>query len=297
MRRAGNAKGNAIELYLAAGYVTGKFISRSTEWLFDESTVSSLGRQCHYDSTTRSYALSSRSDSSEAESRRRASPKNSVNSPIFLDQGGCPFESDVATTITAQLSHALGDLGDLKVVQETAQKYFASIHLWYPTISEDSFYERLPNTFSQPSAAYSLLILGMGLITTIPILDEPLPPLYTIVKSLIAVAEASNIHSIEVVQTRLLVSLFEVGHGLETAAFISLASTARAAAAIGLNETIYPQCKDTDTVLSVLSDSEEGMRVWWGIVMLDRCVLYDLVFIHSIDVVTNQQQKLFPRTR
>lgn len=84
--------------------------------------------------------------------------------------------------------------------------------------------------------------------------------LYTLLKISIARLEAADINSIEVVQARLLVTSFEVGHGLN-AAYISIAALARAAAAIGLNETVNapssPVC-------------EEGLRVWWGIVMLDR---------------------------
>jgi hypothetical protein len=51
------------------------------------------------------------------------------------------------------------------------------------------------------------------------------------------------------------------------AAFISIAATVRAAVAIGLHETIKAPCADVSADCSKL---EEGLRVWWGIVMLDR---------------------------
>lgn len=103
----------------------------------------------------------------------------------------------------------------------------------------------------------------MALVNTIPAKDDKpdtLPPLYILLKTSIGIVEAANINTLEVVQARLLVSLFEVGHAMP-AAFISLAATARAAVLIGLNRTIH----DAST-----SQRDEGLRVWWGIVMLDR---------------------------
>lgn len=145
-----------------------------------------------------------------------------------------------------------------------AATYFGTIHLWFPIISETLYYERLPNTFVRPCVGHSLLSLSMALINTIPPeKDKPdtLSPLYVLLKSSIAIVEAANINSLEVVQARLLVSLFEVGHGI-SAAFISLAATVRAAVSLGINQTIYHT--------SSLKPEEDGLRVWWAIVMLDR---------------------------
>jgi len=107
------------------------------------------------------------------------------------------------------------------------------------------------------------------LITTIPPETESwesFRPLYMLVKSSIAVVEAANVHSLEIVQARLLVALFEIGHGIEPAAYISIASTARAAAAFGLNQE--PDSHPDEWV--AYRRHEERSRVWWGIVMLDR---------------------------
>jgi hypothetical protein len=185
-------------------------------------------------------------------------------------------ESGIDTAITAQLISMLGDSGDLKKLRGIAAKYFRTIHLWYPIVSEDSFYNQLPKTFVSLRADFSLLILSLALITSIPSDYRTLPPLYTIVKSLIAITEAANIHTLEVVQARLLVSLFEVGHGLDTAAYISLGATVRAAVCLGLNETVL---NEEEPPTSILSSSEQGARVWWAIVMLDRYVNSFITFL------------------
>jgi hypothetical protein len=160
-------------------------------------------------------------------------------------------------------------IGDVSAIRNAATKYYKSIHVWFPILSELSYYERLPNVFAKPCAEYSLLSLSMMLIITTPPAKETLDSftsLYILVKSSIAIVEAANINSLEVVQARLLVSLFEFGHGMP-AAFISIAATVRAAVAIGLNQTIKFPCTDVSANCARL---EEGLRVWWGIVMLDR---------------------------
>jgi hypothetical protein len=129
--------------------------------------------------------------------------------------------------ITEKLKHSTGDIS---AVRNAAKKYFSSIHIWFPILSELSYYERLASVFEKPCAEYSLLSLSMMLITTKPPVKENLDSftsLYILVKSSIAIV----------------------------------------AVAIGLNQTIKRPCTD---VSADCSKREEGLRVWWGIVMLDR---------------------------
>ena len=91
-------------------------------------------------------------------------------------------------------------------------------------------------------------------------MSESLSSLYTLVKSTIAIVEASNVNTLEVIQARLFVCLFESGHAIP-AAYISLGAIARAAATIGINKT----ADDSRSSFSV-----ESVRLWWGIIMLDR---------------------------
>lgn len=88
----------------------------------------------------------------------------------------------------------------------------------------------------------------MALITSMPSSNEIPLSLYTTVKTSIAILKATNIHSLALVQSRLLVSLFEVGHGFDTTAYISIGATARAAAAIGLNQLAQNQEQDNCSV-------------------------------------------------
>lgn len=147
-------------------------------------------------------------------------------------------------------------MGDTDELRDMAGRYFNSIHHWLPVISETLFYERLPSLFDSPEAGNSLLAMCVALITSIPLpsgFSRDTEDLYAACKTGIALTESHGRNSMETVQARLLVTLFEYGHGLEVA-YISLGALARAAAALGMNET----------------KEEEGRRVWWGVVMLDR---------------------------
>ncbi len=179
----------------------------------------------------------------------------------------CNFDS----LITDQLSKSVGNLHQ---VRHVVTKYFNTIHLWMPVIWESRFLDKLSVVFFEPQADLSLLILSMAIITDIPVGVNVLSSassLYTLVKSSLAVVEAANIHLLEVLQSRLLLSLFEVGNGIDPAAYITLGATARAAAAMGAN--LNPKWQYSTTQVP-LQRSDEALCVWWGIVILDRYIFH-----------------------
>ena len=250
----------------AALSVIGELPERSTLPL-DTKTIR-IGRRCQYE--PRVKLSNPRVESTVVKATPLSLPTVrpvSVSAPKFSQK---LLLSGVNNTITEHLVCAVGDLSS---VRNVAVRYFRSIHLWFPIVSEIPYHERISKIYENPSAEYSLLSLSMALITAPPPEKETsdrFTTLYMLVKSAIAMAEAANLHSLEIVQSRLLVSLFEFGHTIEPAAFISLAATARAAVAIGLNKEINKPCSDN---LVPCSKKEEGNRVWWGIVMLDRYTL------------------------
>ncbi|RDW79488.1 hypothetical protein BP6252_04126 [Coleophoma cylindrospora] len=214
----------------------------------------SLRRTCEYDALDSPQASVTPPPSEDAVDADRGK-ENDASSPLLF--GCCPITDGWDKSITSQLSRLVGDVPQ---VRDNAVKYFASIHLWYPVLTECSYYESLPGTFVNPRAEYSLLNLSMALIVT-HLSDPKATDLYRAAKTSIALTEAADVHSLEVVQARLLVTLFEVGNGLENAGYISIAATARAAACISINQRGGRNSHD-----SLLCE-----RVWWGIVLLDRC--------------------------
>jgi hypothetical protein len=89
--------------------------------------------------------------------------------------------------------------------------------------------------------------------------------LYITVKSVISLLESTNFLSLELVQCRLLVAFYEIGHGISPAASISIAAGARTARALGLNKQWVRPEFGGHTI-----DAEEERRVWWAVFNLDR---------------------------
>ncbi|RDW91880.1 hypothetical protein BP5796_01274 [Coleophoma crateriformis] len=214
-----------------------------------------LRRTCEYDALDSPQASVTPPPSEHAVDADRGKEKDASTSPLLF---GCsPITDGWDKSITSQLSRLVGDVPQLR---DNAVKYFASIHIWFPILTECSYYESLSGAFVNPRSEYSLLNMSMALIVT-HLSDPKATDLYRAAKTSIALTEAADVHSLEVVQARLLVTLFEVGNGLENAGYISIAATARAAACISIN-----QRGGRDGHESLLCE-----RLWWGIVLLDRC--------------------------
>lgn len=75
--------------------------------------------------------------------------------------------------------------------------------------------------------------------------------------------------SILVLQAGVLVALYELGHGIYPAAFLSIGACARYAHALGINVSRTVPTRRVLTLVEV----EERRRVWWAIVILDRFVV------------------------
>ncbi|PLB46055.1 putative fungal-specific transcription factor [Aspergillus steynii IBT 23096] len=185
--------------------------------------------------------------------------------PGFLRHGQVEFER-AASPVPAHIMHLLGDMDEM---HDTAARFFKHIHRWMPFISKKRFYElHLQPAFStQPSVV--LLLLSLKLITTIlPARSGPRSALYHAVKYFYLEVEGSSGISILVPQAGILIALYELGHGIYPAAFLSIGACARYAHAlgVGVNRTVY-----TTKVLTLV-EAEERRRLWWAIVILDRFV-------------------------
>lgn len=98
-------------------------------------------------------------------------------------------------------------------------------------------------------------------------------PTYICLKSWLSCVEGLGSNSLEIVQARVLVTLFEVAHGFYPAAYISIGATVRAAEALD----VHP---GTDTSPFYSSDDDtkktEATLTWSGILILDRFALYSM---------------------
>lgn len=141
-----------------------------------------------------------------------------------------------------------------------------------PVIAGKKYLDDLSKLAVQPSAELALLAIGVHLIIQQPNDSNSKymrTSLYAMVKSLFALVEASGISSLRTVQSRLLITIYELGHGFVNAAFASLSHCAASAQAM----EIHKLCNaDGQLHASQSLNVEESRRVWWGIAILDRCV-------------------------
>lgn len=137
-----------------------------------------------------------------------------------------------------------------------------------PFISKKRFYDLhlQPSFRSRPDVV--LLLLALKLITTFPPAGShsPRTALYNSTKHFYLVVEQS--FSILVLQAGVLVALYELGHGIYPAAFLSIGACARYAHVLGISVSHTVPTRRVLTLVEV----EERRRVWWAIVILDRFV-------------------------
>ncbi|KAF4621941.1 hypothetical protein G7Y89_g14405 [Cudoniella acicularis] len=130
--------------------------------------------------------------------------------------------------------------------------------------------------WDEASLELSLLYLSIVLLTTSPPSspeDDSSPSefksLYFCIKSWISLIEGFGVNTLEILQARILVTLFEVTHGFYPAAHISIGSVVRAADTLAT----YPAAKRSLSYYpSDKAEQEEDILTWCGITTLDRCV-------------------------
>lgn len=187
---------------------------------------------------------------------------------LFLDpeilQHGPVEIPRAAILVPAHILQIIGDIADIRVV---ASQFFETIHTWIPFISKKRFYDHHLSTSFHSRVDLVLLCLCMKLMTEMPPDPprSPKTPVYYAAKHFHLEVETSGLFSTQVLQAGILLALYELGHAIYPAAFLSVGACARFAYALGIN------CKTVQTskVLTLI-EGEERRRVWWAIVVLDR---------------------------
>jgi hypothetical protein len=178
--------------------------------------------------------------------------------------------TDIAVTIA---NKAFAFVGSECSVRDHIARYFNTIHTWLPVISQDRYYRRYSSISSGHNPGFGILTLSIILISTIPQTSETgaglqpsLVHLYLSIKGYIGVLEGMGINSLDLLQARLLVTVFEVGHGYLQTGNISIGAVTRAATANGPGVT---QGTDVSECTEEMANEEWG-QVWCGILVLDR---------------------------
>jgi hypothetical protein len=173
----------------------------------------------------------------------------------------------VGNIIREQASKLFGSMAEIEAV---ATRYFTSVHQWIPMLSRRRFHKRLPVVWGQTRHDFILLLCCMHLITQVPLeseLDNIAPSLYNLVKRLYGLVDSMGFVSVEMVQSKLLIAVFEMAHGLHSVAYMSIGTCARMGVVLGIDKLQRQRVSEPD---SNWLQMEEESRTWWAIIITDR---------------------------
>jgi transcription factor-like protein len=158
--------------------------------------------------------------------------------------------------------------GSFDNILAISMEFFTGTHQRISAISRLRFDRNLQSLTTRPCADFSALCLCILLIQQTPTgkMTKMQSSLYTNVKNFISLLEITNGISLDLVHCRVLITFYEMGHGLHTAAYLSLAAVARAARVFGLHRKRWRAIGTESDSLNL----EEEKRTWWAIVVMDR---------------------------
>ncbi|KAL7919735.1 fungal-specific transcription factor domain-containing protein [Trichoderma austrokoningii] len=150
--------------------------------------------------------------------------------------------------------------------------YFETVNKWMPIISRlrlTSLADVELN--SRPRADFALLLLAMQLIQHVPgsSPDAVRDPLYVCTKEFAASLDIAGIYTLLKLQAQLLIAVYEMGHGIFPAAYVSTGYCVTQAMTLGIHNREAPQILEPPRTWI---DWEERQRIWWFIVILERYV-------------------------
>jgi len=206
-----------------------------------------------------------------------------------------------------------GYVSDMEFI---VSQHFATTQSWMPIISKKKIYRELADKRSRHQSDFTILLYCMKLLMWWPAgrdrytKIDPRTAAYSTATRLLHEAEAAGTLTLQLLQAKLLVSLYELGHGIYPAAYLSVGSCARYGTALGIDRTNEASQSNYATG-SV--DLEEMRRCWWAIIILDRSETFpckctpmflpSTIFLpiaqnlSSADLSRRQQEKLRSRFR
>ncbi|KUL82557.1 hypothetical protein ZTR_09179 [Talaromyces verruculosus] len=184
---------------------------------------------------------------------------------------------EIPPAVASVPPHILRLIGGEKDIHDTAAKFFDHIHLWMPFISKKRFYDVHIRTLPPSQSDVILLLLCLKLITTFPPARprDARTPSYYAAKNFYSDLEGKGPFSILILQAGVLLGLYEIGHGIYPAAFLTIGACARYAHALGINVSKTVKSRKVLTLV----EAEERRRVWWAIVILDRFVINGILYV------------------
>jgi len=150
------------------------------------------------------------------------------------------------------------------------ETYFTNFHKSLPVIDKDAFYWQLEKSVS--GSHFSVLLLSVLLVAKLspqPAYSAENPDdLYPSVKRLFSLLQSTGRISMELIQSCLLITSYEHCQALHKDAWLSIGACARMGQVLNLHTSILTTLPNGPKSQSTV---EIKKRLWWGIVLLERC--------------------------
>ncbi|OOF92585.1 hypothetical protein ASPCADRAFT_509512 [Aspergillus carbonarius ITEM 5010] len=154
-----------------------------------------------------------------------------------------------------------------------AETFLSSCQRWVAIVHKTTFRERCSNLQVHGSRDFLLLLLAMGMITR-PLMSGNEPDslresMYEALKRLFWDKDSVARPSVALIQAGLLLSVYEYGHGLLNASYVTISVCSSMAQVSGLcNVSQAPPLPR----LGTLASQDEMLHTWWGIIIHERLV-------------------------
>ena len=156
-------------------------------------------------------------------------------------------------------------------LQSLCSTYWLRTHTWLPILSRKRVSEKVDKFSAATDAGLAILLLCMKLVSQLPSeLEHPaLSALYCLAKGSLSRLEHAGLISLQLLQSAILIAVYEIGHAIYPASYLSISHAARLGIMMGFHCKYAAQLfKDPET----WTYREEERRAWWAIVILDRYV-------------------------
>ncbi|EHK19645.1 uncharacterized protein TRIVIDRAFT_156681 [Trichoderma virens Gv29-8] len=262
--------GNAGVLALRWSCATCRQSKRRCDKMYPKCTLcSQKNAPCNYPGRRKRQKLKNRIKAITSQGGVRQLPFPSANSSFIAERFLDPdvfyrAQLTVVNTDVAVTDNIANLVGSVLDIQTTSDQFFKSVHVWMPIISKPHFCSNILSRLTYKRAELFLLVLSMKLCSTR--VETWNTPLYETVKLFHFKIETSGVLSVLVLQAAILIALYELGHSIYPAAYLSVGSCARYATALGIDKSIL----SSSATQAQWIEEEECRRIWWAILVLDR---------------------------
>ncbi|RAK98132.1 fungal specific transcription factor domain-containing protein [Aspergillus ibericus CBS 121593] len=156
---------------------------------------------------------------------------------------------------------------------DMAEIFLSSCQRWVAILHKATVRERYRNLQVHGSRDFFLLLLAMGMITR-PLMSGNKPDflresMYEAVKQLFWDKDSVARPSVTLIQTGVLLSVYEYGHGLLNPSYVTISVCSSMAQVIGLCSPLQAPSLPR---LGSPSSQDEVLHTWWGIVIHERMI-------------------------